>query len=1377
MNTSKIIFLTSLLFLSCYSYCQKSEDLKFRHISLEQGLSNGLVKCVIQDSKGYIWIGTDDGLNRFNGHDFTIYRHDPTRPESIVGNSINHLLEDSKGRLWIATEGGLDRYDPDWDRFIHFKSNGDASIQTLYEDHLGVLWVGTTEGLAILSETTGELQYHNIVINNPVLQEPFSDLYFSITEILEVDENKMIIGTWNGLLIFDRSTQKFDWLKKVGNDKNSLPEDQITSMVFDRSKRIWIGTNGGGIAAFDVSDYSFNPFPLEDLKVPSVFADKYNHLWVGTEQSGLLKIALDSIDHPDYQYGHYEDRELQGSLSYRTVTTIYQDREDNMWIGTYGAGINFVSAHADFFKSIQRIPLLTNTLTHKKVWGLCEDDNGNLWIGTDGGGLNHYNTKTKVFTYYDHIPSDKNSISDNAILSAAKDIDETGWFGTYAGGLNHFDPQKNRFKRYQHQPADSTSLGSNDVRVIFPDSKGNLWLGTNQGGLNLFNRATGNFKRYTTANSEISGNDIRSIYEDKKGRLWIGTYQEGFNQFYQGKFTAFKITGLENTSLNCNTVFSICEDPAGNLWLGTYGGGLVRFSPDSRKFKIYSEKQGLSNNIIHAIVPDSSGNFWITTNNGISKFNLAEERFENFDTTDGLPSNVFNDGSWLKGSDGTIYFGSLNGLVYFNPSSRDESILTPPALVLEKLRIFNEVVRPTNKKHAILDKEIGETDQLSLNYKQSVFTIDYAALSFASPDKVQYAYKLEGIEKDWNYVGSQTSATYTTLPSGDYVFSVMASYDGINWTPEPKNLAVVILPAPWKTWWAYALYALVIVAVLYTSRRYKLNKVALKNRLEIEKLERKKLSEVYDLKMKFFTNVSHEFRTPLTLVISPLQEMIHSRSLHPAIRKKLMYIYNHAHRLLNLVNQLMEFRKAETGHLQLMASESNVVDFAHVIYDSFSEVAKIKKIDFTFETHEDSLLLWFDQNHFEIILYNLISNAFKYTPDRGKIKLSVRKVEDKSLESGISAPEFCEIRVRDNGKGISPDHVNSIFDRYYQVIESETIDVMGTGIGLALVKDLVSLHQGNISVASQKGIFTEIILRFPLGRSHFSDQQLSFTSTHSAHSNLHNPLSELEPESAKQDPCESHTMPKLLVVEDNPEIRAYIKSIFQEAYCVREAENGQLGLEKAREETPDVIISDIMMPVLNGIDLCTQLKQGLETAHVPVVLLTARADDQHKIEGISIGADAYLTKPFNAELLKAKVQGLRQNRAKLKEYYSKNITLQPNNVDITAEDEVFLQSAMGVVEDNLSNEAFGVKELMDALCMSQPTLYRKIKVLTGESPSEFIRSIRLKTAAQLFRQGQSSVAQVSYDVGFNSVRYFRSCFKNQFGKTPSEYLKEQKLTA
>ncbi|MDN5217254.1 two-component regulator propeller domain-containing protein [Fulvivirgaceae bacterium BMA12] len=1371
------ILLTFLLFLSIQSHSQWLEDLKFKHISLEEGLSNGLVQCVIQDKKGYIWIGTDDGLNRYNGHDFVVYRHDPAISGSIVSNAIRDLLEDRKGRLWVATEGGLEMYDRTLDRFVHFKGEKNTTVQTVYEDRHGTLWVGTTRGLAILSETTNELEYFNIVINNLQFVKPFSDLNFSVNVILEAGDDNIIIGTGNGLLILDRETQKFEWLKNVENDENSLPGNPITSMVVDSPNRLWISTDGGGMGTLDLTNRKFEPFSLKDKKILSLFIDDHRSLWVGTQQSGLLRILLDSVQNPGYHYDRYKAMESQGSLSYRTVTTFFQDQEKNMWIGTYGDGINFVSAHPRFFNTIQRIPSLVNTLTHKKVWGLCEDADGNIWIGTDGGGVNFYDVKAKSLSYYDHTPADQNSISDHAILSAARDLNGRLWFGTYAGGLNRFDPKNQTFKRYQHSKTDTSSLGSNDVRVIFPDSKGNLWLGTNQGGLNLFDNESGHFRRYTTANSKISGNDIRSIYEDKKGRLWIGTYQNGFNQFYNGKFANFWIDGLENAASNYNTIFSICEDSVGNIWLGTYGSGLVKFSPDSKKIKIYTEKHGLANNTVHAIVPDSHGNFWITTNNGISRFNLKKERFKNFDTNDGLPGSVFNNGSWLKSSSGTIYFGSLNGLVYFDPSSMYNSSLDPPDVALEGLRIFNKEIKPTDDKNVILYSEFHKNGQISLNYQQSVFTIDYTALGFARPRKVQYAYRLAGIEKDWNYVGAQVSATYTTLPPGEYIFSVMASYDGLNWTSPPRNLKIAISPAPWKTWWAYTLYMLVIAVALYASRKYKLNKVALQNRLEMERMERQKLSEVYDLKFKFFTNVSHEFRTPLTLVIDPLRDLIHKGNFHPAILKKLTFIYNHAHRLLNLVNQLMEFRKAESGHLQLKATENNIVSFAQTIYDSFSEAARIDKIEFTFESKEDEILLWFDRNHFEIILYNLISNAFKYTPRKGKIDITIKKVADNNLSAGDFMPGYCEIQVADSGKGIAPEHMDQIFDRYYQVIESDTVDVMGTGIGLALVKDLVDLHNGSVSVSSQKGISTKITLRFPLGKSHFNDGQLDFAPDEFVHRIHYNPPAQIEKASDIQKGSENKNIATLLLVEDNHDIRAYIKSIFQDNYLILEADNGKNGFELAVKEAPDAIVSDIMMPEMDGIDFCRQLKDTIDTSHIPVLFLTAKTSDQHKIEGISMGADDYLTKPFNAELLKAKVSRLIENRARLKEYYSKNITLQPSNIDVTPEDETFLKNAMLAVEDNLSNEAFGVKELMDALCMSQPTLYRKIKMLTDESPSEFIRSIRLKAAAQLLRQGQSSIAQVSYDVGFNSVRYFRDCFKNQFGKTPSDYLKEQKITA
>ncbi|UZR97590.1 two-component regulator propeller domain-containing protein [Chondrinema litorale] len=1358
------LLLLSILLLPTLVFAQSTKT-NFQYISFNDGLSNSYIIDILQDNDGYIWIGTDDGLNKYNGYEMVVYRNDPADTSSISNNSIGTLLRDNQGRIWVGTKEGLNLYDAEKNQFTRIPYTENEQVSKIYQTKDSTIWVGTSRGLKKYSEEKQYLQKVFFTAEGATINI-FNDEKYSINDIIEYSPQFMVVATWNGLFVIDR---KQNTLKLIERSEEGIKVDHIKSIEIDGNRNIWVGTFGYGTFHYDVSRNILRKITIApnfemDKRILDLYNDGKGHMWIGTEQSGLYKLYINSFDSNGYEFDHFKDSETPGSLSYRSVTRIFSDANAGLWVGTHNDGINYLSYEKAFFKTIQKNHFSKNTLKHKKVWGLTEDDEGNIWIGTDGGGLNVYNPKTNTFTYY----SDNGSLSDDAILCAYKDNEGDLWFGTYTGGLNRYMPQTNTFKWYKHDENDPNSIGGNDVRTILQDKSGKIWIGTNQGGLNVLDKETGKFTQYNYDNSNLKGNDIRSLFIDSKNRLWIGTFEDGLFLFVNGDFKQFNI---ENDIRKENSIFSIDEDSDGNLWLGTYRTGLVKFDPTKETIEIFDEKKGLSNNIVHSVKIAERNTIWLSSNKGISKFDIDTEEFINYNTNDGLPSLAFSDGSVLASKNGNLYFGCVEGLVFFNPHEKFKQEITTK-VIIEEVSVFNKALKPednTAYTKADIDSSMANIDHITLQNNQSVFSLSFAAIYLPNPSKVHYSYKLEGIENHWNYLGNDRKVTYAKLPSGEYFFKVKASLDSKNWSDETV-LKITVLPPFWKTWWAYLIYTLIIGSIIYLSQQYRLNKFRMERKIELEQVEKKKLSEIYNLKMNFFTNISHEFRTPLTLIISPLEQVIRNQDISGSIKNKLLSIYNHAYRLHNLINQVIEFRKVETGNVNLKVTENDLVKFTYEIHHAFFELAKLQNITFEFHSEVESLKLWFNQMHFETILYNLISNAFKYTSPEGKISIEIKK-------TSLDNPDCCEIHITDNGKGISAEYLDQIFNRYYQIVEAETIHIKGSGIGLALVKDLVELHKGQINVKSIKDKGTEFILKFKLGASHFSEDQLIKTNADSEHPQHYNLSPKVEYELAEfheehdANKAHKHT---LLIIEDNHDIRTYIKSLFIQSFKVLEAADGEEGFHVAKAKLPTIIISDIMMPGMDGIELCKKLKTERSTLHIPVVLLTARADDLHKLEGITIGADDYITKPFNPELLQAKIGTLVRNISKLHDYYTSRILLAPIDENIDSADKEFLDKAIQIVESNLLTSDFGIDQLKDELCVSKATLYRKIKQLTGESSSEFIRSIRVKKAAELIKLNKMSISQVAYEVGFSSTRYFRDSFHKIYNMNPSEYAQEFK---
>lgn len=1362
-----------------------TQDMRFHRFSINEGLSNTFVKDIVQDHKGFIWIATTYGLNRYDGYNFRSYLHDPEKSGTISDHDIEVLLEDSKKRLWAGTANGLSYYNRDLDRFESIESDtimqafdaSDNHILSLFEDDKGLIWIGTKKGFKLYQQDK-----NSVIRADELLGLPKG---LVINAVISDQAENTWFGTDTGLYKLTGSTRE---VRYYGNE--SFSNLLVRSLHVDRFNNLWAGTYGGGLYLYNPRKDEFIGFScnqciikgnLPDDKIRWITTDHKDRLWVATEQGGVCAIPI-----VDYTYARpqqftfkcYIDDEKPFSLSYRTVTVVYEDKDRNLWFGTHSGGVNFVSGTKDKFQMFQREAFSKQTLSHRKIWGILEDRYGFLWVGTDGGGLNVLHKEQGVVHEFRHDPSDKHSLSNDAVISAFKDSKGTLWFGTYSGGLNEYDHKTKVFIHYQYSPTDINSISDNDIRAIYEDKNRQLWIGT-RSGLNIMDLSS----RLNHRIEAFRNKDIRAIHQDQRGRIWIGVFNEGLKHYIPETEEVVDYPLIINNKVipAHQTINTIAEDDRGNLWLGTYSGGLVKFKPDEKLLVAYTENDGLANNRVNKILIDKQKNLWLSTDFGISRFFPETNTFANYGKSDGIQGLEFHAGSGFISASGHMYFGSIDGIVYFHPDSISINPLLP-TLLFSDFRIFNRTV-PIGTEKSPLSRHISETSEIELNHKQSIFSVEYAGIDFSINKENTYAYMLQGLENEWNYVGSQRSATYTNLKPGEYIFMVKAANsDGI-WTPEPLTLKITILPPPWKTWWAYLIYVICIAAMMYGLRYLTLKQMKLRNRLALAQIENQKEHEMHQMKIQFFTQISHEFRTPLTLILAPLEDLIRQPEENAAyFRKKIPGILKNAKQLLRLVDQLMHFRKLESGKLKLKAGNYNLVDYTKQLIQAFEEYANKRNIQLQFASVHPELYVWFDPSKMEIILNNLIFNAFKFTSDGGNITVMISKknaLETSAIftahksQTSLSSENWVEISVSDTGTGIRPEELEQIFESFYQVKNDEAKG--GTGLGLTLVKGLTELHKGKVVVSSEFGHGSTFSLYFPMGDMHLESHEKDVNNEAALLFNRQSDMAvfeKAETDSPIARDEEVHEGLQMLIVEDNPEVGALIGDIFKNDFRIHLAGNGTEGLELASSIIPDIIITDVYMPGISGVDLCRTLKEHENTSHIPIIILTARATEEGLLEGLHSGANDYLTKPFHPEVLRSKVQNLMELREKMREKNKRVVALEPGEIEIEPADEKFLRKTIEIIENNLTNTQFGVKYLVSEMQMSRSVFYRKLQALTGKSVNEFIISIRLKRAAQLLLTGEFTVNQAAWEAGYNDIKHFRTQFKDTFGITPSAFITE-----
>lgn len=1361
----------------------------FKHLTREQGLSDSFNLCILQDNKGFMWIGTSDGLDRYDGRRIKVYKHSPDNVNSLGANVIKFLYEDKSGVLWVGTGGGgLNKYNCLLENFTRYisKPNDLFSISSnvvssIYEDKSGTLWIGTQDGG--LNKFNRENEQFICFKNKP--EDPTSLSNNSVTSIYEDSKGNLWIGTTGGgLNKFDRINQTFTRFIHNPDDPSSLSHDYVTGICEDNFGVLWISTNGGGLnkvtyknnlhhlAFIRYKHNPNNPASLNDNDIANLYIDKNNIIWIGTWGGGLIKMipSLNYNFSPSFVLYEYDPLD-PFSLNNNNVSCTYEDNSGLLWIGTWGGGVHITTNKKKPFKHYKTEPNDPFSLSAKGVTTIYEDRSGILWVGTWDSGLNKWDRVANKFTHYKHNPGDPTSLSDNTVSAIYEDRSGILWIGTYNGGLNKFDKEKEKFYKYRHNQRNPKSISDDRVLAISEDQSGTLWIGTYYGGLNKFEKKSETFShfKHNAYNLNSPGdNMVAVIYEDRSAVLWIGTKFGGLDalDYRTEKFIHYRFDMDNSASSSPYKINSIYEDKSGIIWVGTQDRGLIKLNKETGQFKGFMMKDGLPNDYVLGILEDDSGNLWLSTNYGLSKFNPLTETFRNYDVEDGLQSNEFEElSSWCKSKTGELIFGGTNGFNIFYPDSIKDNPNIPP-IVITDFYLFNEHVPigyDSLSNRSVLKKSVLQSESIELNYDDKILSFEFAALDFHSPEKNRYAYIMEGFDKDWTYTdANRRLATYTNLDPGEYIFRVRGSNNDGIWNEKGASIKIIILPPWWRTTWAYIFYAILIGSILYFTWKMQLKRIKVKHEFEMSRFEAQKLHEVDEMKSRFFTNISHEFRTPLTLILGPAKDIL-EKTKESETKQNIGLIRRNAGRLLGLVNQLLDLSKLEAGRMKLETREENTIPLLKGLVLSFSSLAERKKITLRFSTIEENVNVYLDREKIEKITNNLLSNAFKFTPDGGKIDVEIVKLSKE-----------VKIKISDSGIGIPKENLDKVFDRFYQVDGSHTREQEGTGIGLALTKELVELHKGKIEVESETGKGTTFIVKIPMGKDHLTSEEI-VEDKMKKEVLIPEDKAELISEGfIKKGKTDINVLletdkPLLLVVEDNSDVRKYIISHLEDNYRIQEADDGVEGLEQAFNNIPDLIISDLMMPKMDGFEMCNKLKTDERTSHIPIIMLTAKATSQDKISGYETGADDYIMKPFDAIELKVRVKNLIDQRIRLHEHFKKEGLFNLEGVKVASIDKKFLSKAGEIINAHIPDTGFSVDRLADEIGMSRSQLHRKLINLIGESPGDLIRRIRLIKAAKLIEQKFGNISEVALEVGFSNPANFAQSFRKQFGLTPMDY--------
>lgn len=1353
------IFFSPLIFSFKVATAQQA-GINFVNFNIKDGLSYSSVNAIIKDKYGYMWFATEDGLNKFDGVNFTVYRHSVTDTTTLGGNVITALCEDLSGNIWVGTNQSLSVYNRKKDAFTNYRFMGNSATRALCCDRIGNVWVGGYFGLYRLNYQSGKTKNSQLMVSK--IEKLMTN---TVLSIFEDSRQRLWIGTNAGLNCYVERDNRFIRYTHSDTSPTSIVDNRIRAITEDSIGNVWFGT-ANGLSKLMHDGIKFKNFSLgkPNAKLPdgnSIYAmraDKTGQLWVGTED-GLGIFDLKSEQSLRIQ----SDKRNKYSLVGKSVRSVFIDETGIYWVGMYQGGINKYDKNLAFFNLRESNSVDPFGFSSPFVTSFAEAPSGDIYVGTDGGGLNLYHRNTGLF---DHPRLTSGSENNTLAILAMERVDNELWVATYQHGLYVLNMLSGAVRHYIKGKTPN-DLPSNDIFCLKKDSKGNVWIGTNGNGVLVYDRKSGTF--YYPGKIAKNGDGLlataycRAIEEDQFGNIWVASNGAGV-AVYNPSQNTFKTNNIENSNLQSNVVLSLHLDRAGKMWIGSLGSGLSLFDSKREKFISYSEQQGLANAVIYKILEDDLGKLWVSTNKGLSSFDQQTHRFKNYSYQNGLQRSAFTLGAGIRTSNSEMFFGGLDGFNYFNPLNLHNNI-NIPSLQFTALKISNKTVIPGEDE--AINEHVSTAKEIRLDYRQN-FSLDFIALNYSAPQDSRYAYKLEGFDKDWNMVGSFRTAVYNNLDPGEYTFRLKAMSGDGSWVTPEKTIKIFVKPPLWRTGYAYAFYVLLAFGLIGFSRYKGICRLKKKFELEQERLQVKQIieherkeaerqHEFDELRIKFLTNLSHEFRTPISLIVGPVDKLL-SQEANDEKKSRLSMVRRNANRLLNLVNQLLDFRKLDENELKLNLTAGDIVLFAKKIGDSFKEITETKQIKFTFSSSVSHYVTLFDRDKIERILLNLLSNAFKFIPKDGDIELRI--------EGGIGTN--LKIIVSDTGIGMSKEDQEKIFERFFQGKANNYITNQGSGIGLSIIKEFVRLHGGTIGVESEPGkgsIFTVMLPCELIGES--TDKSFSANGTEKVNTESL-PLASTK--------LQNSAVPNftVLLIEDNGDFRNYLKDNLEQHYKIVEASDGKEGWQKVLSTHPHIVVSDINMPGMDGITLSKKIKADKRTSHIPVLLLTAITGDANQLKGLETGASDYLTKPFSSEILRVKIKNLIALNQTLKETYCRQINVVPSEIEVQSEDEELLIKLTQYIEANIDSPDLTVEELSKQVFMSRGSLYNKIIDLTGETPVEFIRSFKLKKAAVLLEKSDMKIAQIGYVVGFSSPSYFARAFKAKFNVSPSEYAIQKK---
>lgn len=1332
-------FLILLILLCSKSYAGINGPVKT--FGIEEGLSNNSVSSIFQDSKGFLWIGTFDGLNRYDGYSFKVFRNQPQSSSSLVNNRVVDIDEDPDANIWVATKAGPVCYDIASAAFnpvlYYDKQSGTEqrlsyAVNDIEKGSGKSMFIGVAgKGLILAANKQTGVQI-------PLLSDERLVYDYHVQNVKTDRRGRVwVFVQGRGLYVYRPLLKRLELVDTKYRQANVI--------FCDSRDRIWLGDDYG-LYHFDTSIRKWNDLRYfnantDVLNITNIEKGRGQELVISTDGNGVYMINPERQTFYNLKDGQHPEKGLLSDAIYDALF----DREGRLWIGTLRGGVNMLDNIGSNILHVKRDPAGKNGLSSDYIIAFAEEKNGDLWVGLDGEGLNYWDRKLNTFMVYRHQMGIAGTLSNNNVSAVLRDRQDRVWVSTYGGGINLLNRASGKFKHYACiDPL--TGANNKNVWTLFQDSRGSIWAGTcADGRVFRYNPRADRFDVWPGALTNVIG-----IYEDRHANIWFGTFT-GAARFEpgSGRLVSYRI----NISVR-----DFHEDAAGNLWMGTEGKGLLKFNIPDASYSMYSDADGLAGNAVLKILGDKQGNMWISTFSGLSNFNPSSGRFRNYYKADGLQSNQFNYNAAIRLSSGDLAFGGINGFSIFNPDSLSPQILNSP-IYLTEVKVNNLPLR----EHLDPDKTQSSfnLDKLVLPYDKAVLSLDFVSLNLSSAQKIRYAYMLEGWDKEWINAGTARTATYSKLTEGSYRMRIKATdVDGI-WNKQERILTIKVLPPWWRSWWAYLAYTAVICGGLTLFIRFRERQARLSYEVKLANYQMQQDKKINEKKISFFTHIAHEFRTPLTLIINPLKDLLQRRSPEA---QELEPVYKNARRLLSLVDQLLLFRKAESGEDSLRVVRLNLLQLCEEVFSCFTQQAKAKKIDYQFIGLPGEIPFYGDREKLEIVLFNLLSNAFKYTDDGKRIVLSVAEEQECIL-----------ISVDDEGAGMPEQWREKLFTPFYQIKENAKA---GFGIGLYLVKKFTDMHFGSLDVRSIPGEGTCFSIRLLKGKTHFPD--LFVFEDVSDNSAL---LEELSVDLPAGEPLETSEPPiasgslfsdkcAILVVDDNADIRAYTRKVLETRYLVYEAQCGSEALKKIHELRPDLIISDVIMDDVSGVELCRLVKERVEFSGIPLILFTASASPEYKLTGLKYGADDYISKPFDNEMLLARVEGLLRNGALARERMLAEVTLGRPEGRISDDGRDLMERCALVIEANLDQADFNVKTLADQLGMSHSALYKKIKALSGKSVNELVRYVRLRKSGELLITTELNVNEVAFTCGFNDIKYFREQFTKMYGLKPTEYIKK-----